>query len=335
MSAQLAGIDAEAGWKLTTPVALIIFNRPHTTRAVFERIRAARPPKLLVIADGPRRDRPDEARLCAAARQVVQEVDWRCEVHTHFSDVNLGCRDGPAGGIDWVFSLVPEAIILEDDCLPHPSFFRFCDELLARHRGDPRVAMICGSKLLGGLPKDGASYFFSKYPCIWGWASWRRAWAQYDRSASAWPSFRRSEAYRALTLPVERAYWERSFDSVHAGVLDAWDYQWTLTCWRTGMLSVVPHCNLVSNIGFGPGATHTVGLGPQANLPYREMPFPLVHPRQVMADREADNLHAATFRQGWRGRLLRAVGLSRLSRVYASYSAARAVRRAGSPSAAG
>lgn len=317
--------------KLNTPVALIIFNRPDTTRAVFERIRAARPPKLLVTADGPRRDRPDEERLCAAARQVVHEVDWPCELHTHFSEVNLGCRDGPAGGIDWVFSLVPEAIILEDDCLPHPSFFRFCDELLERYRDDPRVGMIAGSKLHAERAKDGASYFFSKYPFIWGWATWRRAWAQYDRSASAWPRFRRSAAFRAIALPVERAYWERSFHSVHDGTLDAWDYQWTLTCWRAGLVSVVPNCNLVSNIGFGPGATHTVQIGAQASLPYGEMAFPLSHPRQILANREADALHAAGLKQGWRGRLLRAVGLSWLSRIYASSRAARAVAARASP----
>jgi hypothetical protein len=319
------GLDPASDWKLTTPVALVIFNRPQTTRAVFERIRAARPPKLLVTADGPRRDRPEEQRLCAAAREVVREVDWPCEVHTHFSEVNLGCRDGVASGIDWVFSLVSEAIILEDDCVPDPTFFRFCDELLERYRDEPRVGMIGGSNLHSGRAARGASYFFSKYPFIWGWASWRRAWAHYDRSAYAWPRFRHSHAFRAITLPMERAYWERSFDSVHDGALDTWDYQWTLACWRAGMLSVVPHCNLISNIGFGPGATHTVGMNAQAGLPCDQMRFPLAHAPQVLADRDFDALHAAAFKQGWRGRLLRAAGLSWLSRICASARALRAV----------
>jgi hypothetical protein len=312
-------------------VALIIFNRPHTTRAVFERIRAARPPKLLVTADGPRRGRPEEEQLCAAARQIVNEVDWPCEVHTHFSDVNLGCRNGVASGIDWVFSLVSEAIILEDDCLPHPSFFRFCAELLQRYRDDPRVGSIAGSNVHAGPATDGPSYFFSKYPVIWGWATWRRAWAHYDRSASTWPRFRRSAAFRAITLPAERAHWERTFDSVHSGGFDTWDYQWVLTCWRTGMLTTVPHCNLISNIGFGPGATHTVGIGAHASLPCTEMPFPLLHPHEFQADRKADAVRAAGFKLGWRGRLLRTVGLSGLSRLYASYRTARLKARSASP----
>lgn len=313
-SRAFAPIDAPR-WRLETPVALIIFNRPHTTRQVFEQIRAARPPMLLIIADGPRPDRPEEARLCAAAREVVREVDWPCDVRTEFSEINLGCRDRPASGIDWVFSLVPEAIILEDDCLPDPTFFRFCEELLARYRDDERVGMIGGTNPLGAEPGGQASYFFTKYPFIWGWASWRRAWERYDRSASAWPELRRGGAFRAMTLPVERAYWERSFDAVHSGGLDAWDYQWTLTCWRERMSSIVPRCNLVSNIGFGPGATHTIGMGPQANLATTAMPFPLVHPVTVLADREADARYAAvSFKQGWRGRLVRSLGLSRLLR---------------------
>ena len=302
-------------WRLDTPVALIIFNRPHTTRKVFEQIRAARPPMLLVIADGPRPDRPDEARLCAATREVIREVDWPCDVRTEFSEVNLGCRDRPVTGIDWVFSQVPEAIILEDDCLPHPSFFRFCEELLERYRDDERIGLIGGTNPHGGERTGGASYFFSKYPMIWGWASWRRAWARYDRSASAWPEFRRRGGFRTMTFPLERAYWERSFDAVHSGGLDAWDYQWTLTCWRERMSCIVPCRNLVSNIGFGPGATHTIGMGPQANLATEAMGFPLMHPATVLADRVADGRYAAaSFKQGWRGRLVRSLGLSRLLR---------------------
>src|SRR5579871_4386735 len=168
-------------WKLTTPVALIVFNRPDTTRQVFQEIRRVRPPVLLVVADGPRRDHPEDEQLCRETRAVAEEVDWPCQVLTEYSDVNLGCRHRPASGLDWVFSQVEEAIILEDDCVPHPSFFRFCSELLSRYRDDARIGTIAGTNVQGGRKRGGASYYFSKYPTIWGWASWRRAWALYDR----------------------------------------------------------------------------------------------------------------------------------------------------------
>ena len=124
---------------MKTPVAFLIFNRPDTTAKVFEAIRQAKPPKLLVVADGPRSDNPSEAEKCQAAREIIEQVDWECEVLTNYSDVNLGCKTRVSSGLDWVFDNVEEAIILEDDCLPHPSFFPFCEKLLDNYRDDKRI----------------------------------------------------------------------------------------------------------------------------------------------------------------------------------------------------
>jgi hypothetical protein len=319
-------------WKLETPVAFIVFNRPEPTRRVFEQIRAARPPKLLIVADGPRADRAGEAERCAQTRAIAQQVDWPCEVETEFSAVNLGCRRRVASGIDWVFSRVPEAIILEDDCLPHASFFRYCAELLGRYREDSRVGMIAGTRL---HPKDApgeASYFFSRYASIWGWATWRRAWARYDHGAAQWPELYRSGAFHGLTLPCERLYWQSAFEGVHGGAIDTWDYQWNLTCWCESMLSVVPRGNLISNIGFGPDATHTKTVERYANLPAAAMQFPLVHPHLVLSDRAADAAYAAIlFGESWRGKLKRRLGLRRLRRFIAGLPLAKPARA--SPSA--
>lgn len=302
-------------WKLETPVAFFIFNRPEPTAKVFEQIRAARPPKLLIIADGPRPDRAGEAQRCAQARSVAQQVDWPCEVETEFSEVNLGCRRRVASGIDWVFSREPEAIILEDDCLPHPSFFRFCAELLDRYREDPRVGTIRGTLHHPMDIAGEASYYFSRDVSIWGWATWRRAWARYDHAAAQWPELYRSGAFHGLTLPCERVYWRNAYEGVHRGA-DAWDYQLNLTCWCESMLSVVPRANLISNIGFGPDATHTRTVSRYANRPTVPMPFPLVHPRLVLANRAADAANAAmSFRESWPAKVKRRLGLTRLRKL--------------------
>ena len=152
----------------STPVAFIIFNRPDTTKRVFAEIAKARPPKLLVIADGPRADHPADVEKCAAVRAIIDGVDWDCEVLKNYSDVNLGCKRRVSSGLDWVFDTVEEAIILEDDCLPHPTFFRFCEEMLEKYRDDKRIAMISGDNLQFGRKRTGYSYYFSRYPHIWG-----------------------------------------------------------------------------------------------------------------------------------------------------------------------
>jgi hypothetical protein len=276
-------------WQLNTPVAFLIFNRPHTTERVFAEIARARPPKLLVVADGPRSDRPDEELLCAQTRAIVERIDWDCEVLTNFAEQNMGCKKRIASGIDWIFSQVPEAIILEDDCLPEPSFFRFCEEMLIRYRDDERVGMVSGGNLQFGRQRGDSSYYFSRYTHIWGWATWRRAWQHYDRDIEQWPAFRQEGWVQQLfDRPGEQLYWQQSFELVHGGKLDTWDCSWTFASLLRGMLQIVPNVNLISNIGFGADATHTHVVGEHANMPTAPIDFPLAHPQFVLANTEAD-----------------------------------------------
>jgi hypothetical protein len=276
-------------FRLNTPVALLIFNRPDTTERVFNAIAKARPPKLLVVADGPRPQREGEAEFCAQTRAIINRVDWDCEVITEFADSNMGCKRRVASGIDWIFEQVEEAIILEDDCLPDPSFFRYCEEMLKRYRDNERVGMVSGGNLQFGRQRGSGSYYFSKYTHIWGWASWRRAWTHYDRDLTLWPEFRDQGLLTQLfETSGEQEYWRNSFQWVHEGSLDTWDVSWTFTAITHGMLQVVPNVNLISNIGFGANATHTHVVGVHANMPTQPIEFPLVHPTFVLADIEAD-----------------------------------------------
>jgi hypothetical protein len=275
-------------WQLRTPVAFLVFNRPETTRQVFAEIARARPPALLVVADGPRESRADEAEKCARVRAVIDQVDWPCDVATNYSGSNLGCRDRVSSGLDWVFEQVPEAIILEDDCLPHPTFFRYCDDLLERYREDPRVGMISGDNFQFGRKVGDGSYYFSKYTHIWGWASWRRAWKHYDVKARIWPEFLDSGWFDQMTFACERRTWRWVFERIHSGLIDTWDYQWTLACWSQSMMTVMPQANLVSNIGFGAGATHTQDHHAYANLQSAAMTWPLREPRLGVTNACAD-----------------------------------------------
>ncbi len=273
---------------LSTPVAFIIFNRPDTTARVFETIRQAQPQKLLVVADGARTDRSGEAEKCAATRAIIDRVDWDCEVLTNYSDVNLGCKRRVSSGIDWIFSLVEEAIILEDDCLPAPSFFSFCQTLLEYYRHDDRISMIAGTNYQQGHSRTAYSYYFSKYAHIWGWASWRRAWQDYDVDIKTWPECKQNNSLQAAFHDAyEQTAWTDAFDKVHANEIDTWDYQWLYTCFAQSRLMIEPDLNLVSNIGFGADATHTHGDSPWANLPTQdiwEIEHPPVITRHVAAD---------------------------------------------------
>ncbi|WP_255427214.1 methyltransferase domain-containing protein [Sphaerospermopsis sp. LEGE 00249] len=293
--AKIAGLQSSVNyeyddnWQLTTPVGFLIFNRPETTARVFEAIRQAKPPKLLVVADGPRAEKLGEAEKCAATRAIINQIDWECEVLTNYSNVNLGCRKRVSSGLDWIFEQVEEAIILEDDCLPHPTFFRYCQELLEKYRDDQRVMMISGDNFQFGRKRTEDSYYFSRYGHVWGWASWRRAWTKYDDSMAIWPRLK-NNGWLSKVLGNEQAvsYWTQIFQAVYDG-FNTWDYIWLFTLWANNGLTILPHVNLVSNIGFGSGTHTTMSNSPLANMSVEAMTFPLQHPLVINRNSEADN----------------------------------------------
>lgn len=274
---------------LSTPVAFLIFRRPDLTQKVFERIRQAQPKKLFVVADGPRNEA--EAVKCAQARAVIDQVDWDCEVMTHYSAVNLGCKNRVSSGISWVFSQVEEAIILEDDCLPSPTFFSFCEILLHRYRYDERVCMISGNNFQRGILRTPYSYYFSKYSHIWGWATWRRAWQHWDDNPQVWTIFREHELLKSIHPdPDEYQYWVKIFDDVfYRQHPDTWDYLWTFACWSQGGLTILPHVNMVTNLGFRADAARTkITQDVNAFIPMFDIQK-IIHPPFCVTDSQADD----------------------------------------------
>lgn len=276
---------------MKTPVAFIIFKRPDTTKQVFEAIRQAKPPKLLVIADGARENQPEEAEKCAATRAIIDRVDWDCEVLKNFADENMGCRNRVSSGLDWVFETVEEAIILEDDCVPNPSFFIFCEELLEKYRDDRRIMTICGTNVLGEWKSDLQSYFFSSYYSCWGWATWKRAWNYYDVEMKLWSNPDIKKRVREI-LANDQQYriWKKLFDNVRQA--DTWDFQWFLSYILQSGLVIIPSVNLVSNIGFSAEATHTKEKDIRANLTSNTMSFPLKEPLCIVRDREYETVRS-------------------------------------------
>jgi hypothetical protein len=265
--------------KLMTPVVIMVFNRPEPTRRVFAAIAKAQPARLLVIADGPRLDQPGESEKCAEVQRVVSSVDWPCKVDTNFAAENMGCRKRVISGLNWAFSLVEEAIILEDDCLPDHSFFQYCAELLERYRENRQVGLISGFNFEGSF-NHSSSYYFTSLMSIWGWATWRRSWQQYDEHMKSWPETKKSGLLKRL-FPSQRvvAYWENMFDKMYAGTgPNTWDYQWIFASFSRNWVNILPSTNLVQNIGFAQDATHTKKSDPLAAIRADTMAFPLRHP---------------------------------------------------------
>jgi hypothetical protein len=275
-------------------VALFIYARPETTLRVFETIRQAAPKRLFLIGDGPNVSRPKDTALVHETRRLVERgVDWDCELHTNYLDVNRGMGQRQASGFGWVLDQVESCIFLEDDTVPHSSFFPYCTELLGRYREDRRVMAISGNNFHRGMRRSDGSYYFSRMFHAWGWATWRRAWAMYDMKMGLWQRMRSERWLNEIWQDAKLAqYWQECFDAVGNG-LDTWDYQFAFAMFAQNGVCIAPAVNLVSNIGFGSTATNTKEVTAEANTPVEEMPFPLDHPTFLIPDYKADSAEFA------------------------------------------
>lgn len=294
---------------LNTPVGLCIFDRPDLTEVVFRAIAQAKPRRLFVFADGPRS--AAEAELCARARAVTEKVDWDCDVEYDLSDVNLGCRRRTASGIDWVFSEVDEAIILDDDCVPDPTFFPFCEAMLEHYRDDTRVMMVSGCNYLERWKEDRQSYHFSSFGSVWGWASWKRSWKFYEITMAAWGDDEVKARIRDFLGDDEVfAVQARRFDRLYAdpGDRHSWDLPWMVARLAQSGLAVVPAVNLISNRGNTGDGRGVPPAHPLANLRTAPMMFPLRFQEAVAVDRTYDRLHV---RRQWPARQTRIPSESR------------------------
>jgi hypothetical protein len=275
------------------PILFLIFSRPDTTERVFEQIREIKPTRLYVAADGAREGRIDEARRCAETRAIIERIDWKCDLKTLFRDKNLGCKIAVSEAITWFFEQEEYGVILEDDCLPDLSFFPFCEELLIRYKDDERIGHIGGVCFFPNLVSGGLSYDFCSFAHIWGWASWRRVWKNYDVNFSYWNE--RGKDRGSLFKSVREKIYFSSFipDVIHnRNRINTWDTQYFFMLRTQHQLSIYPAVNLVTNIGLNDiNATHTASKRNQRSyVMSASIQCPLKqHPVYILSNKEIDD----------------------------------------------
>ena len=275
---------------INTPVLFLGFNRPDLARVVLARLRECGVRRLYVALDGPRSGNARDLELCNSMKDLIDAIDWADEKVVLERSENLGCGLAVSSAISWFFEHVDRGIIVEDDCLPDPSFFQFCEEMLIRYESKPEVWSVAGTSLIPDFLKSSQSHFFSKYSGIWGWATWRRAWETYSYDLSCLNARDWSEVVdRECDNPVERRYWHHILQMMLQGQIDTWDFQVQFCSWRANAVHVTSSVNLVQNLGFRSDATHTINSSSLAdrsvrgNLPpYAELP--------VIADKVMDRI---------------------------------------------
>lgn len=293
------------------PVMICGFKRPHFLRKVIDVVRAAKIRKLYLVLDAPREGNAEDLIGYEACRKVFDSIDWPCEIKRNYAKANMGCGRRMTSGISWVFEHEDRAIILEDDCIPHPSFFRFCDELLERYKDDCRVGMIaaeCEHFRKAQMNFHGDSYYFDRMCLVWGWATWARAWRLHDPTLKMVD--RMIEVDAMINIFQRRKFarkWARNIIQARAERKHVWDGAWATTLYRENMLVVHPVANPVVNIGQSSssreGATRETFKSPgEMNKVAEEIPFPLRHPITMIPNVRCEQycLEDTLYRSAWR-----------------------------------
>lgn len=274
----------------TTPILLITFNRPDHVRQVLMEIRKQQPTQLFVCQDGAREGNLLDAERIQEVRNVINElVDWPCELHTLYQEKNLGCGPGPAAGISWFFEHVESGIILEDDCLPHPDFFAYCEDMLTRYKDDKHVQFI-NATLYHDRWKCDASYGFSRYMVTGAWAAWRETWQGFDLDMHDWNAWQFRKQVKRLTNSTTEAnwwYWKLKEIQADTSKKSYWDYQMQMHLFKNEAITIHPQKNLISNIGFDAEATHTQSNDGRGDREVYGV-LPLVHPTIVEVNHVMD-----------------------------------------------
>ncbi len=294
-----------------TPILFIVFNRPQITKKSLEQIRKMRPKYLFIAADGPRKNNEKDKKNCEEVRKIIKNIDWPCDVKTHIVEKNLGCKIGESSAITWFFENVDQGIIIEDDSYPNTSFFQFCEEMLKKYKDDERIMHISGNNFQRGKKRNDYSYYFSRYPHVWGWATWKKSWDKYDIKTKIYPEIKEKGYLNDIYENIfERIIMRKNLDAVHYKNYNTWDYQWDLAIAANNGLAIIPNENLVTNIGMVPDSTHMTTLNKEHSLPTKELSFPLKHPPFVIRDKKSDAEYFKwVFLQKIRNFILRKTGL--------------------------
>lgn len=271
------------------PILLLVFNRPKNIKKVIQILEKIKPSKIYISADGPRINKLNDKKFCNETKNLFKSLNWKCDVKKNYLKSNFGCREAVSKGISWFFKNEKYGIILEDDCLPNLDFFKYCEINLKKYYNNKKVGCITGNNFQK-IMNVRETYYFSKYPHCWGWATWRKSWKVYKKNIDFWPTYKKSLMWlNHFNNDIEQKYWTKIFDKIYARKIDSWAYPWSLCLWKNDMLTITPRVNLVKNIGFGKEATHTVSSLDDQKYQTNKLPKKWLHPKKIVQHINNDN----------------------------------------------
>jgi hypothetical protein len=272
---------------MNIPLLILVYNRPVETRILINTLRQIKPKKIFISSDGPTNNFLD-IKKNNDVKNILKEIDWTKNIEFNYMEKNYGCKESVSRAINWFFDKVKMGIILEDDCIPNKDFFLFTEKMLKKYQNNKKIYAVSGNNFLKKKIKINYSYYFSKYIHCWGWATWSRAWKDYNKNLTNWNNFKNSDSWKnRFNVKDEKKYWEKVFNLCFQKKIDSWAYPWLYSMWNKNGLCILPEVNLVKNIGFNINASHTFSHK-KFYYPAIKLKQKITHPKIIKINFEAD-----------------------------------------------
>lgn len=320
-------------WRIDVPVAINFFARPNDLEKTFSVVQKVKPKVLFLIADGPRKNVPSDIENVRKCREVVENIEWECEVYRYYSDENKGLFRTYFDAMDQVFQIVDRCIFLEDDLVVSESFFEFCRQMLIKYENDLRVHFITGLNYMGTYDEPDGDYFFCGEGSIWGYALWKRTYESMNLNFRNNPYAIRccKDVARQVKPGYEKRISKTVTDPMWEGHIPHVEFYKNFLRFSENQIYIVPCKNLVSNIGVGSDSMHSADdlkKIPKGNAQFfymktYEIDFPLKHPQFMVRDLKYERFvnrelaWNSPLRQAWRKivALLKAIQYGDFNRI--------------------
>lgn len=275
---------------MDTPILLMTYRRPENTNYILQLLKKFKQKNIFVFNDGLKNK--SHLKAHQETRNAILKFKKENKIKLIFPNKNLTQKKNLPYALNFIFKNYDRAIILEDDCIPNKSFFRFCNLLLEKYKDDNRISQISGNNFLNFKKfkrRNKDSYFFSLFTSSWGWATWKNRWNNYyDTEIKVWPEIKKERWLQDIFMNKQSIdFWTKAFDRRYKLLDNDWDRPWTLINLANNRLNIFPSKNLISNIGADNSALH---LNPKKwnKLKLEDIKFPLSHPKIICCDRSVD-----------------------------------------------
>ncbi|MEO8795964.1 MAG: glycosyltransferase, partial [Daejeonella sp.] len=269
------------------PIALFVYNRPEHTRRTLKFLKEnslADESRLFIFSDAAAAEKDQEK--VDEVRQLIRNADGFKKIDIIERKQNFGLANSIIDGVSKLVKEYGKVIVFEDDLISSPHTLQYFNAALKKYEWSEKVMHIGAymyplkENLASGLPET----FFYRAATSWGWATWQRAWDQFEPDVDKLISQFDPKKIHEFSIENNMNFWKQ-IREFKAGKNNSWAIRWYASIFLNQGLTLNPAYSLVNNIGHDGSGIHS-GLNDIYNVVVNHKPI-TCFPDKIEENKEA------------------------------------------------